>query len=186
MLGVTGCLAACCLGLRSPIEFVLAVYVIGWTWLVAVTFALSPTRLLTREWLLTGLAVGLVVAFAVWNRRGRPSPPPIRPALVRTRLALVAGAAATAGVLAAPLVWDLGERAFFKAGLVVGTPHAAVADMHLALNTTADAAFAWYGPLGALLLAAGSVTLLTAARGWRERVLPLALGAAPWVLVATL
>ena len=58
-LGATGALAACCLRLRSPIEYLLASYLLAWLWLVALTFALSPARWLTRGTLLAGIAVGL-------------------------------------------------------------------------------------------------------------------------------
>ena len=41
-LAATGALVACCLGLALPVEFVLAAYVLGWTWLVALALVLSP------------------------------------------------------------------------------------------------------------------------------------------------
>ena len=88
MLAAGAVLAACCLRLRSPLEFLLAAYVLGWTWLVALALALSPAELLTRGSLLTALAVGLALALAVWLRLGRPPPPPFRPALAATREAL--------------------------------------------------------------------------------------------------
>jgi hypothetical protein len=71
----TGGLAACCLRVRSPIEFLLATYVVAWTWLVGVALALSPFDSVTRGWLLAGLALGLAGGVAAWLALGRPPPP---------------------------------------------------------------------------------------------------------------
>jgi hypothetical protein len=79
-LGVAAGLAACCLRLRSPLEFVVAAYILAWAWLVALTLALSPVRLLTHAWLVVGVGVGVVAAVAAWAAAGRPQPPPFRPA----------------------------------------------------------------------------------------------------------
>lgn len=87
-LAVTGALAACCLRLRSPVEFVLAAYLVAWGWVVAASLALSPWRLLTRESLLATLAAGLAVSLAAWLASGRPSPPPFRPGVALAREAL--------------------------------------------------------------------------------------------------
>ena len=84
-LAATGALVACCLRLRSPVEFLLAAYLVAWGWLVAASLALSPWRLLTPGSLLAALAAGLALALAAWLRSGRPSPPPFRPALARAR-----------------------------------------------------------------------------------------------------
>ena len=74
-LVVAAGLSTCCLGIRSPIEFVLAMYVFAWSWLVAVTLSLSPLALVTRGWLIVGIAFGLVGALAAWAASGRPGPP---------------------------------------------------------------------------------------------------------------
>ncbi len=74
-LGGGAAVVACCLRLRSPIEFLLAVYVLAWTWLVFVVLALSPARLVTRWTLLLGVGVGLLIGLAVWHASGRPRPP---------------------------------------------------------------------------------------------------------------
>ena len=87
-LAVAGSLGACCLRLRSPGEFVLAAYVLAWTWLVLLALALSPVQLVTREWLLAGFGVGLGLALLVWSLRGRPPPPPFGPTLAAARHAL--------------------------------------------------------------------------------------------------
>ncbi|MGH3132137.1 MAG: hypothetical protein ACRDNY_00065 [Gaiellaceae bacterium] len=81
-------LATCCLRLRSPIEFLLAAYVVSWTWLVFVVLALSPARLLTRSSLLLGIGIGLVAALATWLQAGRPGPPSFRAASSTARDAL--------------------------------------------------------------------------------------------------
>lgn len=80
LLGVAAALAACCLRRRSALEFVLAGYVLGWTWLVAVTLVLSPFALVTRWWSLIAASVGLLGAFTAWVATGRPRPPALVPA----------------------------------------------------------------------------------------------------------
>ena len=108
-LAATGGLLACCLRLRSPIAFLLATYLIAWTWLVAMTLALSPAKLVTRGWLVGVLALGLAGAFVVWRVRGSPAPPSYARALGQARDALahpavlvlaIAVAAGTAYVVA--------------------------------------------------------------------------------------
>ena len=81
LLASTGVLAASCLAFRSAIELVLASYVIGWTWLVLVCYALSPAGLLTRSWLLAGLGLGLAAALGTCAALGRPRPPSFRNAI---------------------------------------------------------------------------------------------------------
>jgi hypothetical protein len=80
--------AACCLRLRSPIEFLLAVYVLAWIWLVFVVLALSPARLLTRWSLLLAVGGGLLAGLAMWLASGRPRPPLSRAASRAARDAL--------------------------------------------------------------------------------------------------
>jgi hypothetical protein len=81
-------LASSCLRLRSPIEFLLATYVLAWTSLVALTLALSPPGLLIRGWLVTGIGVAVLAAVAAWLKVGRPRPPAFGPALNELRRAL--------------------------------------------------------------------------------------------------
>ena len=100
-------------------------------------------------------------------------------------VALLAAAVVTAAVPAAPLAWDLGVRAVYRAGLLFGRRDLLV-EFSWELNTKAEPTRAWYGPLATLLLVAGAVVVLLA---WRRRTLPavaLALAAAPWMLVSTL
>jgi hypothetical protein len=88
VLATTGALVACCLRLRSPVEFLLATYLAAWTWLVSWSLILSPFHLLTRDSLLLGLALGLGLAAAAWIALGRPSLPRLGAALAATRDAL--------------------------------------------------------------------------------------------------
>lgn len=74
----TGGLIACCLRIRSPIEFLLAGYVIAWSWLVAVMLLLSPIHLVTRGWIVAVLSAGVLAALAVWATLGKPGPPSMR------------------------------------------------------------------------------------------------------------
>jgi hypothetical protein len=132
-------LVACCLRIESPIEFVLATYVLAWSWLVAVALLLSPPELVTRGWLIAGIAVGLVGAIVTWVARGRPPPPSpshaaasLKDALRRPAVAVLAivvglGAAYTfaLGVLT-PVVdgdahaYHLARAAFWKQAQEIG------------------------------------------------------------------
>jgi len=87
-VAAAGAFASACLRLRSPIEFLLAAYALGWAWLVAASLLLSPARVLTRGSLLAALAAGLAVSLAAWLASDRPSPPPFRPGLALAREAL--------------------------------------------------------------------------------------------------
>jgi hypothetical protein len=87
-LGVGGALVACLFRLGSPVEFLLAAYLVAWGWLVAVALVLSPGHVLTRAWLVVSLAAGVVLAAGVWYVSGRPGPPSFRPALREARDAL--------------------------------------------------------------------------------------------------
>lgn len=87
-LAATGTLAACCLRLASPVAFLLAAYLLAWSWLVVWTFAMSPARLLTRGSLVAGLLLGAALASVAWVALGRPGPPALGSALRTTRDAL--------------------------------------------------------------------------------------------------
>jgi hypothetical protein len=87
-VALTGALIAACLRPRSLVEFLLAAYVLAWTWLVAVSLALSLPKLLIRGWLLVALGVGAAVAAAVWFAFDRPPVPGVRSAVVSVRRAL--------------------------------------------------------------------------------------------------
>ena len=114
-LAATGALAACCLRLRSPVEFVLAAYIVAWGWLVAASLLLSPARVLTRWSLLAALAAGLAIALGAWLASGRPSPPTFRPALAQAR-----GALRNPAVLV--LVLAVGLGTVYVAALAFFTP----------------------------------------------------------------
>ena len=102
-LGVTlvvgaGALVASCLGLRSTIGFLLAVYLLASGEVVAVSLGLSLVDAFTRGWLLAVFVAWLVLACVVWVRRGRPRPPivlvaPVREALRDRAVAVLAGLA---------------------------------------------------------------------------------------------
>jgi hypothetical protein len=70
----TAVLVASCLRLVSVVGFLLAVYVLATTELVAVSLAVSPAHLLTRAGLLVSFGALFAVAVVVWLGRGRPSP----------------------------------------------------------------------------------------------------------------
>ena len=111
----TGALAACCMRLRSPSGFVLAAYLIAWTFLVGSTLVLSPARLLTRWSLLLSIGLGLAVAAGVWHTIGRPRPPSFRPTL-----SLVAAALRDPVVLV--LAVAVGIGAIYVGALALLTP----------------------------------------------------------------
>jgi hypothetical protein len=68
-------LVACCLKIHSPLEFLLATYVLAWSWLVVVMLLLSPPELVTRGWFAVAIGVGLAGALVAWAASGRPRPP---------------------------------------------------------------------------------------------------------------
>ena len=87
-LAATGALAAACLRLRSPIEFLLAAYLIAWTWLILSSFVLSPAELLTRGAFVLALGAGAVLALGIWLATGRPTAPDFGKARAQVRDAL--------------------------------------------------------------------------------------------------
>jgi hypothetical protein len=103
MLSVAGTLVASLLRLRSPLEFVLAVYLVTSGWLVALVAVLSVPQLVTRSLLLAGAVAVLVLSLIVWQIGGGPRPPSLRPAFAALAVALrhpavlVLGIAAMAG-----------------------------------------------------------------------------------------
>jgi hypothetical protein len=111
-LAATGGLVASCLRLRSPIEFLLATYLVAWTWLIVSSLALSPFQLLSRSWLFLALILGLGLAAAAWIAVGHPRPPDFGPALAATRDALRNPAVLILGVAVALGIVYSGALAF--------------------------------------------------------------------------
>ena len=74
LVGGTAFLVASCLRIGSAIGFLLAVYLLAWLDLVAVSLLLSVGRWLTAAGLLAALAAVLLGALASWLRLGRPLP----------------------------------------------------------------------------------------------------------------
>jgi hypothetical protein len=116
LLGASGVLAAAALGVRRWTEFALAVYVIAFGEVVALSLGLSLFGALTRGALLVGLAALLVAIAVVWGRAGSPRPPALPSGLLASLrgplLALTGVAALAVGYLAvlnaatAPNGWD--------------------------------------------------------------------------------
>ena len=108
-------LLTCSLRLRGATEFLLAFYLVAFSVVVVVELLLSPGHDLTRTWLLVALALVALASAAVWLVRGRPSPPPFRPALAGCRAAV-----------RDPLVAILAVAVFgsfcYLAALILGTP----------------------------------------------------------------
>jgi 4-amino-4-deoxy-L-arabinose transferase-like glycosyltransferase len=103
LLVTSAVLLASCVRLRSAIGFCLAVYLAGFGTLVVCELALSPSRLLTRGWLLAVLAGATAVSVVAWQLCSRPRPPSFRPAAAALReafrdpLLVVLGLAVAAG-----------------------------------------------------------------------------------------
>jgi hypothetical protein len=112
---ITGGLIAACLRPRALVEFLLAAYVLAWTWLVAISLALSPPELFTRGWLLVALVLGTALAGVVWIARGRPPVPGIRSAVVSVRGALGDAVLLALLVVVALGTAYIGALAFFTA-----------------------------------------------------------------------
>jgi hypothetical protein len=70
----TAALASSCLRLRSAVGFLLAVYLLATTEIVAVSLALSTVRALTRPAVLAVVLVAFVLALVVWLWSERPRP----------------------------------------------------------------------------------------------------------------
>lgn len=166
-LSVAAGLVACCLRIESPLEFLLATYVLAWSWLVAVTLLLSPPALVTRSWLSAALLVGLLAAAATWHSLGRPRPPPfesvatgLRDALRRPAILVLAvgvGAATAYSVALAFLVpandgdalaYHLARAAFWRQEHQIGYVANAI-DLRLDVNPP----IAEIGQLATMLLA---------------------------------
>jgi hypothetical protein len=77
-----------CLKLRSFVDFVLGVYIVGCALVIALCFSLSPAHALTTRSTLAGSLGLLGVAALVWWLRGRPPPPTPRRATASMRVAL--------------------------------------------------------------------------------------------------
>ena len=114
-LCVAAGLVACCLRIRSLVEFVLAAYILAWSWIVLVAYALSPAHQLTREGLSVGIGAGLTAALAAWLACGTPEPPMLGPPLERARIAVRRPA-----VLVLAIAVSVG--AVYSAALAVFTP----------------------------------------------------------------
>jgi Dolichyl-phosphate-mannose-protein mannosyltransferase len=74
-----------CLRLHGTTDFLLALYLVAFSLVVVIELLLSPGHHLTAAWLSAALAVTAVVSGVVWVLRGRPAPPPSRPALTACR-----------------------------------------------------------------------------------------------------
>ena len=70
----TAALASSCLRLRSTVGFLLAVYLLATTEIVAVSLALSTVRALTRPAVLALVVVAFVLVLVVWMWSERPRP----------------------------------------------------------------------------------------------------------------
>jgi hypothetical protein len=70
----TAALVSSCLRIRSPVGFLLAVYVLATAEIVAVSLALSTVRRVTRPAVIAVVVIVFIVALVVWWRSGRPRP----------------------------------------------------------------------------------------------------------------
>jgi hypothetical protein len=127
LLAGSAALIAAVLRVRGTAAFVLAVYLIAYAELVVLVALLSPIHLVVRSWLVAGVGVLLVAAFAAWTLRGRPALPRIRleplrdPPLVFLAVAVALGFAylTALALWTVPNSWDalwyhLPRAAFWK------------------------------------------------------------------------
>jgi len=114
-----GVALAACARLPSFAELLVAAYVIGWAWLVVLSFALSAVDLVTQGWLLAATMLAAAASTGAWVLVGRPplARPPSRAAvrnllrdpIVLALTAIAALALVYTAVLAigvAPNDWD--------------------------------------------------------------------------------
>jgi hypothetical protein len=149
------------------------------TLITAMRLALSFVDMSGAPWrisLLFLVGAGVLAGIGLSRLRGSRS----------RAIGLLGAAAITAGVVASPLVVDVGVRPIYKVGLLLGAPTEFLDELSWALNTKAEPTLAWYGPLAPILLVAASVTAFLAWRRKRLPALTIALAAAPWLLLATL
>ena len=113
-VGVTAFLLATTLRLRSVVDFLLAMYLLGFAETVVVSLLLSPGHWLSQANLLWALLGVLVAAVALWYGLGRPRAPSFRTALTACREALRDPLVA---VLAVAVAGAFG----YVAALIIGT-----------------------------------------------------------------
>jgi hypothetical protein len=101
---------------------------------------------------------------------------------------LLLAAALTAGVVLVPRLYVVAHRIVFEIWVALGRPFVEVFERGFdrGVNLEADSTLSWYGPLGTLLVAVGSIGALVL---WRRRslsTLGLTLALAPWLYLVTL
>jgi hypothetical protein len=196
-LGGSGILVAGTIGLKRASEFGLAVYLIAFAEVVALSLALSLVGALTRAALLAGSAALLAASAAFWLRAGSPRPPAFPREILGTlhsgpllALAGVAGLAiayvAALNATTAPNGWDqlnyhLPRAAFWFQSERVGFIEAAYAErinayppngeiaMTFALAVTRHEAFTAFVQLAAALACALAVFALARRVGLERR-----------------
>ena len=138
-------------GFRSAVSFVLATYLLAWTIVVCVVYALSIGKWVERWPLLAALAAVTAASGVVWAAAGRPSPPlrgrlsvvrrGCRDRVLAALLVGVAAAYAYAFALAVgtaandgdPLVYELARAALWRQDGGLGALHTAY-DSRLDIN----------------------------------------------------
>jgi Glycosyltransferase family 87 len=137
-----------------------------------VDFSGSPSP---YEWLF--VAAGVVLALLAIARFRRSS---------REGAGLLAAGALCASLVFLPDVADLGQRGVHRAWYALGEPEGTPFDAGWGLNVEADPTDSWFGPLGVLLLCAGTAVVVLLR--WRGRLptLALALALAPWIFLLML
>ena len=115
LIAATAWLLSASLSLRGVTDFLLAVYLCGTGAIVLLTLVTTPFEGLTRGWLLVSSGVFAGCSALVWAWRGRPMPPPFRPALGAT------GEALRDPVVAIPAA-AVGGGLVYSVALAVATP----------------------------------------------------------------
>jgi hypothetical protein len=124
-------------------------------------------------WFLVGAGVLVATAGALVRRSHR------------TALALLVAAGLAASVVALPLAYEAADRAVFKAGLILGAERGFLATLQWEIQTQSHGAVG-YGPLAAVLLAAGTALAVSEFARGRLATRALVFVSAPWILLVTL
>ena len=143
-LGAGAGFLAACVTVRSPVSFLLALYLFAWTAIVGFTFALSPIHAVTRDTALIWSALVLLISLGIWVARDRPFPR-LRAAMdtfgdaLRDRAVVVAAAAPAIGIVYA-VALAVGTPEDEGDALAYHVPRAAFWDQHHGVSYIAQAA----------------------------------------------
>jgi hypothetical protein len=121
-------------------------------------------------------AAGVLAALGVWRLRSSRS----------QGASLIAAAVVTALAYLSENLLGFAQDQIVRVWSALGRPETAPFERGWNLNVEADPVFSWFGPLGALILGAGTVAIVVLRLRERGSTAVLGLALAPWVLLLSL